>query len=70
MPSVILPAPSARALLPLCFATRSAGRWVGVCVYLSDEYQTVRRYGARAAALADAKRIAANVARNDAGGAL
>jgi hypothetical protein len=61
MPSLILLAPSQRAALPLCFATRRAGRWVGVCCFNSDEHHTAKRYGTRAAALADAKRIAATL---------
>jgi hypothetical protein len=66
MATDILPAPAGRALLPLCFATRTAGRWQGVCVFMSDEYRTVRRYGARAAALSEAKRIAATLAHQSA----
>jgi len=69
MPTVILPAPSQRASLPLCFATHRAGRWVGIVVFQSDEHQTQKRFGTRAAALADAKRIAATLVHNQ-GGAL
>ena len=70
MPTVEFTAPSPRALLPLCFATRRAGRWIGVCLFESDEYNSVRRFGTRIAALADARRIAATLVRSDIGGAL
>jgi hypothetical protein len=64
MPSVSLPAPVRRALLPLCFATHRSGRWVGVVLFESDKHHTPKRYGTRAAALADAKRIAATLAHH------
>ena len=61
MPSVILPGTVSRALLPLCFALRRDGRWIGVCRFDQDEHHTQKRFGTRAAALADARRIAATL---------
>jgi hypothetical protein len=58
------------AARPLCFALHRAGRWIGVVCFGPDEYRTPKRYGARCAALADARRIAATLVRNDNGGAL
>jgi hypothetical protein len=63
-------APARRAVRPLCFALHRAGRWIGVCCFGPDEYRTPRRYGARCAALADARRIAATLERALAGGGL
>jgi hypothetical protein len=65
MTAVESTAPTRRASLPLCFATRRSGRWLGVVLFQSDEHHTARRFGTRAAALADAKRIAATLVRDD-----
>jgi|HubBroStandDraft_3_1064219.scaffolds.fasta_scaffold87620_2 hypothetical protein len=66
MPVIESTAPTWRALLPFCFVIRRANRWVGVCCFGADEHHTPTRLGTRAAALADAKRIAASLVHNKA----
>jgi len=70
MPSVDFTAPIQRVLLPFCYVIHRSDHWTGVCRVGAYEVHTPKRFGTRAAALADAKRIAATLIRNDAGGAL
>jgi hypothetical protein len=72
MPTVDFTATTRRASLPLCFvfATFQAGAWRGVCLYGPDEHSSREGFRTRDEALADAQKIAANLLRNDIGGAL
>jgi hypothetical protein len=65
MTTANLTAPERRVLDPFCFVIHRSGRWVGVCRFGNDEHHTPKRFGTRAAALADARRIAAVLVRAD-----
>jgi hypothetical protein len=65
MPFIESTPPMRRATLPFCFVIHRSGHWLGVVRFGPDEHHTPRRFGTRAAALADAKRIAATLVRVD-----
>jgi hypothetical protein len=69
MTAIEFTAPTRRARSPFCYVIHRAGHWVGVCILGAYEVHTPKRFGARAAALADAKRIGATLAHHNAANA-
>ncbi|MBX5459729.1 MAG: hypothetical protein IRZ28_01450 [Steroidobacteraceae bacterium] len=47
--------------VPLCFAVRLGGRWIGVCRYGRDEHRTLAGHDTRAQAVQAAQEIAARL---------
>jgi hypothetical protein len=70
MPTVDFTLPAWRPCRPVCVAVHKGGRWTSLCLYGPDEHRSPATFPTREAALADAKRIAATLARDDAAASL